>query len=110
MPRRRQQQYLREIRENNMAYKNPEMNKAMQQMKNAPAKIKITSGSSSTTEDMNSSYKHATSMAATSVPRTTGGISGKGGVKVNPLYKDGMAPPATLPKKSAMGKAMDFTK
>jgi hypothetical protein len=93
-----------------MTYKNPEMNKAMQQMKEAPRKIKITSGSSSTREDMNSSYKRAQSMTASSTPRTTPGISGSGGTKVNPLYKEGMAPPTILPKPSALGKAKNFTK
>lgn len=93
-----------------MAYRNPEMNKATQQMKEAPRAIKITSGSASTRESFDSSQKRAGSMTLSGTPRTSAGISGKGAVKVNPLYKDGMAPPATLPKKSAMGKAMDFTK
>jgi len=88
-------------------YKNPEMNKATQQMKESPRAIKITSGSASTRESFDSSQKRAGSMTSSGTPRTSGGISGSGGTKVNPLYKDGQNPPIILPKKNVKSGASD---
>ena len=93
-----------------MAYKNPEMNKAVQKMKEAPRAIKITSGSSSTRESFQSSQNRSGSMTSSGLPRTTPGISTQGGRNVNPVYREGSAAPATLPKPSARGKAKNFTK
>ena len=52
-------------------YKNPEMRKAMQQMKEKPRKIKITGGSASTREPLATSSKRAKSMTSSGLPRTT---------------------------------------
>jgi len=73
------------------------------------SKIKIINGSSSTRDPFPSSSSAFTGMATSGLPRTTAGISGNGGAKVNPIYKNGMAAPKTLEKsnpkvKSKMGK------
>ena len=85
-----------------MAYKNPEMNKAVQKLKEAPRAIKIGAGSSSTRESFQSSQNRSGSMTSSGLPRTTpGGIVGPTGRNVNPVYNES-APPAmkTLPKKN----------
>jgi len=67
-------------------YKNPEMNKAVQKLKEAPRAIKITGGSVSTEENFSQSSRRAGSMTSSGLPRTTSGIVGTGGKNVNPLY------------------------
>ena len=52
-------------------YKNPEMRKATQQMKEKPRKIKIGVGSSSTREPLATSSKRAGSMTQSGLPRTS---------------------------------------
>ena len=93
-----------------MAYKNPEMNKAVQKLKEAPRAIKITSGSSSTRESFQTSSTRAGSMTSSGLPRTTAGISTTGAARVNPIYREGMAAPKTLEKQSPQAKAKNFAK
>jgi hypothetical protein len=52
-------------------YKNPEMRKSMQQMKEKSRKIKITGGSVSTREPLVTSSKRAGSMTQSGLPRTS---------------------------------------
>jgi hypothetical protein len=52
-------------------YKNPEMRKATQQMKEKPRAIKITGGSSSTREPLATSSKRSGSMTQSGLPRTS---------------------------------------
>jgi len=52
-------------------YKNPEMRKSMQQMKEKPRKIKITGASVSTREPLATSSKRAGSMTSSGLPKTT---------------------------------------
>ena len=93
-----------------MAYKNPEMNKAVQKFKEAPRAIKIGAGSSSTRESFQSSQNRSGSMTSSGLPRTSGGISTQGSRNINPVYREGASAPITLPKPSARGKAKNFTK
>jgi hypothetical protein len=82
-------------------YKNPEMNKATEKLKEAPGKIKITSGSASTRESFDSSQRRAGSMTSSGLPRTTpGGIVGATGRNVNPIYNAPVKAPKTLEKKN----------
>ncbi len=52
-------------------YKNSEMRKSVQQMKEKPRAIKITSGSVSTREPLSKSSKRAGSMTKSGLPRTS---------------------------------------
>lgn len=63
-------------------YKNPEMRKAMETMKEAPRKIKITGGSASTRESFDVSQRRAGSMTQSGTPRTTASDN----KNVKPLY------------------------
>jgi hypothetical protein len=52
-------------------YKNPEMRKSMQQMKEKSRRIKITGGTSSVREPLATSSKRAGSMTSSGLPKTT---------------------------------------
>jgi hypothetical protein len=63
-------------------YKNSEMRKATQQMKEAPRPIKIISGSASTREPFETSQRRSGSMISSGTPRTTASDN----KNVKPLY------------------------
>jgi hypothetical protein len=83
-------------------YKNPEMRKATQQLKEAPRKIKIISGSASTREQLDTSRKRARSMTQSALPKTT-----KVSAKSKPttaVRATKRGTPVPMPKKTASPK------
>ncbi len=90
-----------------LLYKNPEMRKATQQLKEAPRKPRFTGGSISAREPLATSSKRAGSMTQSGLPKTT-----KGSVKGKPtkaVIAKKRGTPVQLPKKPSQGPVARMT-